>query len=156
MTAKASRVEMPSDIARDVPLNGADYTFACRIERTGADEGSAEQWARDIFGSAPRPLYWFIIIGWIAFVRLRLGPRSSPEYVAGWTIESSNPESVVLAADSGAATNRLVIRVGKEEVVHATFIRFERPIGRIRWAVTGPIHQLTIPYLMRRAARSAG
>jgi Protein of unknown function (DUF2867) len=154
VAAKARRIDIPEDIRALGVLVDPDYTYACQLTASDVDRQSAEQWARDVFEGAPRLLGWFVLVGWIAILRLRLGPRRSSEYVLGWTVVSSTPGQVVLGAESFALSNRLVVQVTADRVVHATFVRYQRPIGAILWALARPIHQVVVPYLLRHAHRS--
>ncbi|MEU3273105.1 hypothetical protein ABZ639_19870 [Saccharomonospora sp. NPDC006951] len=87
-------------------------------------------------------------------LRLRPGPLSDPALVAGWKILSATPGRATLGIDGTAFTTHLVVDVRGPRVVHATFLRFERRRAKILWAISDPVHRLTITYLMNRAARA--
>lgn len=136
-------------------LSDPDYTYACELRTSTAGRSAerlAEQWARAIMEDAPRPLRWFIVAGWRVGLGLRLAPGSSAAHIAGWDIASTSPGAVVMAADSFLLRANLIVRVDDDDVVHATFVQFERRPARVVWAVAAPIHQVIIPYLLRRAA----
>jgi hypothetical protein len=155
--SRPHRIPVPDAVASLSPLGRADYTYACEVVASPGDGRSAEAWARAVFEGGPGPMRAFIVAGWIAVLRLRLGPRRSPEGVLGWRIESATPGAVVLGVESFALTNRLVVQVIEGQLVHATFVRYDRRIaGRLLWGLARPIHQVAIPYLLGHAARSAG
>jgi hypothetical protein len=86
-------------------------------------------------------------------LRLRLSrPRSSPSHILGWEIVSATPASAVLEVTSSALTARLVVQAEGTAVTHSTFLRYDRPYGRVLWALAAPIHRAVIPYLLNRAA----
>jgi hypothetical protein len=153
-----ARTVTPSAAARLLAAGDPDYAFACRRLIGDAAGRPAEQWARDIFEGAPRPLRSIIVAGWVVVLRLRLGqPRSCSSRILGWEIVSVTPASAVLGARSSALTARLVVQVEGAEVTHSTFLRYERPLGKLLWALAEPVHRAVIPYLLNRAAsRPAG
>jgi len=153
--ARAHIVEMPERIRNRDTLSDPDYTYACAVTASDTGNRTAEQWARAVFEGAPRPMRWFLITGWVLVLRLRLAPLRSPQHILGWTILASTPTSITLTSDAVAFRTHLVVDVQQSQIVHATFLRFERRRGRVLWIVTNPIHRLTIRYLLGRAARLA-
>jgi hypothetical protein len=149
---KARQVELPDRISALNSLTDPSYTYACEITAHAGDSRPAEQWARAVFEGAPRPLRWFIVTGWIVGLGLRLGPRSSPSHVLGWKILWSTPTTIVLGVESFALSAHLVVQVEDSRVVHATFVRYERPPARVLWTFAAPIHRRVVPYLLGRAA----
>lgn len=137
------------------PLDRSDYEYACEVTAAVGDSRSAEQWARATFAAAPRLLRWIIVVGWRVGLGLRLAPTSSPSHVLGWTVVSATPTTAVLGLESFALTARLVVTVEGARVVHATFLRYDRSLARLLWAVAEPIHRRVIPYLLQRAAATA-
>lgn len=152
---RARRIEMPARLRDADTLTDPGYTFACAVPVAATDDRTAEQWARAVFEGAPRPVRWFLLTGWILILRLRLGPRTSAAHVLGWRILSATPAAVTLVTDSPLFTTHLVVEVRDSRAVHATFLRFEHGFGRLLWAITDPIHRLTIRALLTRAARRA-
>ena len=143
---------MPEEIRAVETLADPSYTYACEVETSPMDSRSPEQWARAVFEGAPTPLRWFIVLGWRVALGLRLGPRQSPSYVLGWKILSTTPDVVVLGVESFLLRAQLVIRVHESQVLHATFVHYERRAARVVWTVAAPIHRLVIPFLLRHAA----
>jgi hypothetical protein len=107
-----------------------------------------------VFEDAPRVVRSVIVFGWVAVLRLKLGPRRSSALVLGWTIMSATPDTVLLGVESSLLRAQLVVKVQDLTVIHATFVTFENRAGRLLWAVAAPIHRLAIPYLLTHAATS--
>jgi hypothetical protein len=127
--SKPHRIEVPEGIRSLAMVTDPDSTYACEITTADDDRRSAEQWARSVFEDAPRFVRWCIVTGWLVGLRLRLASRSSPAHVLGWTAVSSSPQAIVLGVESFALTARLVVRVQDGQVIHATFVRYERRVG---------------------------
>ena len=73
----------------------------------------------------------------------------------GWPIIHASPETIVLAVESRVLGQaQLAFRVERSRVLLGTFIRFERPGGRLIWSVIGLIHRQTLPYLLAHAGSS--
>jgi hypothetical protein len=124
---------MPDDVRVLDTLTDPSYTYACEIATSATDQRSAEQWARAVQEGGPVLLRWFIVFGWIVALRLRLGPRSSPELVLGWKVLSTTPTAIVLGVESFMLSAHLVVCVQDSRVVHATFVRYKRWPARIIW-----------------------
>jgi hypothetical protein len=99
---KARRIDVPERILALDTL--ADPSYACAFEIAAPPVGtrSAGDWLRGIIEGAPRPMRWFIVTGWIAALRLRLGPRQSPDHVLGWKILSTSPTEIVIGVEGAA------------------------------------------------------
>ena len=80
MATRAHRCEV-TEGADD--LGRSDYASAFEVTIGEGDGRSPEQWARAVFEGAPTAIRWFVVFGWRYVLGLRLGPRSSPDYVAG-------------------------------------------------------------------------
>jgi hypothetical protein len=145
-------VAVPEEVGALDTLARPTYTYACQMTVSAADDRSAEQWARAIFEGAPRLMRWLIVAGWKVGLGLRLGPRRSPSHVLGWSILSTTPTAVILGVRSFVLTAHLVVRVQDSQVVHATFVRYERSLARVLWTAAAPIHRRVIPYLLNHAA----
>jgi hypothetical protein len=146
---------------RALPLTGEslieyDYTVAFDAPLVAGDSRSPEQLARATFEGAPRPMRWFLVVGWRFALGLRLGPRSSPEYVLGWTIVARESDSVTLGLASWLFTARLVIRIAQSRVTHSTYVSYDRRIAAVIWPPVSVLHCQIVPRLLRRATRHSG
>lgn len=133
-------------------MAGPDYTDAFEVSIAGADRRSAEQWARSTFEGAPWPMRWFVLAGWRMVLRLRLGPRPSPDHVLGWKILDRGANWVVLELRSAFLTAHLVFWVEESRVVQSTFLRYDRRVAHFVWPPVSMIHRQLVPWFLRRAA----
>jgi hypothetical protein len=148
------RVDVPDQVADADPLGRPDYASAFRLATPRARVRTPELWARAVFEDAPALLRPVLVFGWRVGLGLRLGPRSSPGYVLGWSMSGIGPDTVTLGAESRLLRARNVVVVDESSVTWVTLVRFERPVARRIWAVTSVVHHRAIPYLLGRAARS--
>lgn len=154
---KARRVAVPP-AARlaGAFTQGADYEVAFAVERPRGTAMPAEQWARAMWEEAPRAMRWFLIVGWLG-ITLRIRPRRSPGRILGWPIEGASPDTVVLAVTAWVGmTSCNVISVDAGRVTLSSFVRCVgplKPVARVVWAVTRPIHEAVLPALMNGAVR---
>ena len=109
--------------------------------------------SRDLRQPVGALLRCFIVAGSVGGLWLRLGPRRAPDHILGWRIMSNTPSVVVFGVESFTLTARLVVEVDASSVVHATFVRYDRRLGRVAWRVAAPIHRRIIPFLLQRASR---
>ena len=143
------------------PLIGSDrYDYADAFEiRLGApDARSAEQFARYALEQAPWPVRWTIRIAHRHLLRLRLGPRSSPDHVLGWTILTSRPDVIQLEAVSPLLGRGVLVarKLDPTCVVVTTYLFHTRPVpARVVWKIVGPLHRRVAPYLLEHSAASA-
>ena len=146
----ARRIDLPAALAR----SDGGYASAFALATPKARSLTPELWARAVFEQGPAPLRAFVDLGWRALLGLRLGPRHSPDHVAGWAIASvdERPDTITLTADSGLLRARNIVAVDDDVVEWVTAVQFERRLGRTVWAAAIPVHSLTIPYLLTRAA----
>jgi hypothetical protein len=129
-------------------LGGSDYASAFEATFAESDERSPEQWARAVFEDAPTAIRYFVMFGWRIALGLRLGPRSSPDYVSGWRIRDTRPGRILLEVDSWLLAAHKEIRVGSGSVRVSTFVRYKRGLGRAIWTLVAPVHHRTEPYLL--------
>jgi hypothetical protein len=132
--------------------NPPDYRDAFEVPTDRTDRRTPEQWARAVFESAPRPVRWFLLLGWRGVLGLRLGPRPSSEHVLGWRIAETSPEAVRLELRSAVMTAQLILRVASSTAVLTTHVYYTRRLAHPLWAAVGLIHRRMIPYLLGRAA----
>ena len=157
--------QSPPDVRRadvaDEPLLGGDrYDYADAFEArvAGPDNRSAEQWVRSGLEQAPWAIRLGVVVVHRFVIGFRLGPRSSPDHVLGWRIVTSQHDLVQLEAVSPLGRGVMVARRPDETTaVLTTFLFRTRPVlASLVWAIVGPVHRRAAPYLMRRAAVTAG
>jgi hypothetical protein len=152
---RARRVDVPEEVKAVDTLPDPSYTCAFEIDVPPAGTRSAEEWVRAIMEDGPAPVRWFVLAGWIAALRLRLGPRPSLDHVLGWKILSATPTEIVIGVEGATLSAHQVVLVQDTKAVHATIVHFDRPAARVLWAVAAPIHVQVIPYLMASAVSGA-
>lgn len=148
----ARRIEVTAGMKAIDTLANPSYTvsFAVPVTKTR----TPEQWARAVFEAVSAGMRWYLRIGWKYGLWLNLGPRSSPEHIAGWRILDSTSQVIILEAESPLLVAHNVIQVGNDFVRLTTSVRYERRLGRVLWSVAAPLHVRTIPHLMRHASES--
>jgi hypothetical protein len=127
-------------------LSTVDYTDRFSI-RTDAP-GTAEQWARAMFGNVPGPgelFLWGVVLG------LRLTRGRSPDTVAGWRIGGRGDDWIRLETASPAMTANLVVRASDGEVSLTTRLRYDRAPARLIWPPLSAVHRLLVPRVLRDA-----
>lgn len=155
MSADAARARRVTEL-RD---GTADYGDAFEIEIASptTDSQDAEQWARAIFEESRAPVRLLLVVGWRLVLRLRLGPRPSPDHVLGWLIEAREPDEVRLRLDSPLMTALLTVRVqcgaDRSRVAFDTRVTYRRRPARTLWAAVGLVHRRVVPHLLNAAAR---
>jgi hypothetical protein len=153
---RARRIPMVAE----EPLIGSDrydYSDAFEIRVREPDARSAEQFVRCALEHAPWPVRSTVWIAQRNLLRLRLGPRSSPDHLLGWKILTSEPEVIHLEAVSPLLRGVLVgRRVDPTCVVITTYVFYTRPaLARVVWKIAGPLHRRIAVYLLEHAASAA-
>src|SRR5205085_10016950 len=108
----------------------SDYVDVFTAGVSGATDALAEQWARvAIEGAHPAGRF----IAWRVLCALRLEPRDSRDYVAGWKIVGRGDSWIRVEASSWFMTANMVFQVDEDQVSFATFIRYDRPVAALIW-----------------------
>lgn len=148
-------------VASSEPLIGGeryDYADAFEILIPASDPRTAEQIARCALEDAPWAIRTIVDVAHRQVLRLRLGPRPSPDHVFGWTIMTSDPDVVHLEAVSPLLGRGVIVgrRVEPTRVVITTYVFFTRPApARAIWTLTAPLHRWVARYLLEHAAATA-
>ncbi|SFP06477.1 hypothetical protein SAMN05421810_101852 [Amycolatopsis arida] len=150
---RAKRTAVPDDVRSRTALRRVDYQDAFIVHTGAAGRGSAEDWIRGVFESAPAPLRSSLRLGW-RVVGARLGPFPSRAHVVGWRIGENTADGIRLDVDwrIGLRAN-LVLRTRPSSVTLATFVEHGGRASRIVWSALLPVHVRTLRYLLTRAAR---
>ncbi|MFE0766493.1 DUF2867 domain-containing protein [Streptomyces smyrnaeus] len=157
---QARRVDVPKVLLDSKEFTGAHYMSAYEVPAPDARSATPEQWGRATFEGAPAPVRGFLGMGWTQVLRLRLGPRSSHDHILGWHLsgpvstQDDDFDSLVLEGHSGLVATYNIVMVKSAAVVWATAVHFRKPAGRVVWRTAQPVHQLTVPTLLKRAGRS--
>jgi hypothetical protein len=115
-------------------------------------EATPEGWARAMFGNVPGPAERLI---WRGLLRLRLARGRSPATVAGWRIGGRGADWIRLEAASASLSCNLLVQTGEGRVSLATFLHYDRGLGRAVWTPLSAIHRRLVPGVLRAAAARA-
>jgi hypothetical protein len=155
----ARTVRVPVPVHEPLIAGGRyDYADAFEVQLDESDARSAEEFARCALEDAPslvRGVVWF---AHRYLLRLRLGPRSSPDHVFGWKIRTSEPDMLCLEAQSPLLGRGVIVgrRPDRARTVITTYVFFARPaVARVLWTIAGPLHRQVAVYLLEYAAAQA-
>lgn len=148
------RVEVPAAIAATFARSTANYAVAFALTEPAVEHRTPLHWARAVFEGAPAALRRFMVFGWRRVLGLRLGPRPSDGHVLGWAIAGGDllEGSLALTAQSRFLQASNIVAVEETTVTWVTLVHYSGAAARPLWALARPIHRLTIPYLLGRAA----
>jgi hypothetical protein len=145
-------------VVAEEPLIGRDrydYADAFEIRVRESDRRSAEQFARCALEEAPWAVRWTVRVVQRHLLRLRLGPRSSPDHIFGWKILTAKPDVIHLEATSPLLGRGVLVgrRPDPSCVVITTYVFYTRPaLARVAWKIAGPLHRWVAGYLLEHAA----
>ncbi len=146
-----TEVSLPADARALSTLSRIDYVDAFRVDAGGAC--TAEHWLRAVMEDAPLRVRTRLVTGWLA-LGLRLGPPWSARRVLGWKVRRSDPDVVLLAADSWLGLKgELLFRREPHGLLFATFVNLNNPAARAVWKRITPTHQRVDRSLLEHAAR---
>ena len=115
-------------------------------------EAPPERWARAMFGSVPSRGELLI---WRGLLGLRLARGRSPATVGGWRIGERGADWIRLEAASAALSCNLLVQTADGRVSLATFLHYDRRLGRAIWSPLSAIHRRLVPGVLRGAATRA-
>jgi hypothetical protein len=127
-----------------------DYADQFTIPTKPGVSATPEEWARtalDELAGAKGQFIWRVVLG------LRLRRRSAAGQVAGWPIVERGTTWITLGARSWLIGGRLVIELADGSASLATFVHYERRMGRRVWAAVSPGHRRFAPVLLTDASR---
>jgi hypothetical protein len=154
MAGTTARAQETSPMASlDLPEQEADFACGYAIDVAADDHRSSEQWARAAWEGASAPMRWFIVFGWRFVLRLRLGPRHSPDYILGWRIVDRDRAETACQLESPFMNAFNTFRLDQGRLVWSTFVFYERPVARMIWPPLSIVHRLLVRMSLRRAQR---
>jgi hypothetical protein len=151
----AEHLKATGDTATGFVAIDPSYTDSFRVSRERAADRSGESWMRSVLEGAPRPLRWFVAVGWRTMLGFRPGPAGSPAHVLGWPILTTTRQRIVLEQRSALMTARLTLHVNGSEIVWTTEVRYEHRAALAVWPIVRVIHRRIVPYALRHAASRA-
>jgi hypothetical protein len=138
--------------ASEAARTEVDFACAFAVPVAAGDNRSSEEWARAVWEGSPAPIRWFMLFGWRAVLRLRLGPRHSPDHILGWRIVERTESETVCHLESGFLKADNVFRKVDSTVVWSAFITYERPIAKAVWPPAALVHRVLARFALGRAA----
>jgi Protein of unknown function (DUF2867) len=147
------QIALPQDARALGTMSRIDYEDAFAV--TADVRRSAEEWVRAVLYDAPPRVRRRLWLGWTA-LGLKLGPPSSSDRVLGWKVKHSDPDFVLLAADSWLGfRGELLFRREPDRLLFATLVQQTNPAVRVLWAAITPRHQRVVRSLLSHAAERA-
>ncbi len=149
--AQVRQVDPPLDLRTLSTLPVIDYADAFAV--SGPGERTPEQWARAMLSSAPRPVRFKLVAGWI-LLGLRLGIRPPAERILGWRVRQRTPDHLLLGAGSRLGLPaELLFRREPDGLLFATFVGQRTRLARALWPRVIPGHQRVVASLLTHGAR---
>jgi hypothetical protein len=131
-------------------LDSPDYVDHFIATASGATDKTPVQWA----GAAVEGVYpWARLIVWRVLCGLRLEPRPSPDYLAGWRIADRGDSWIRIEASSWFMTVHIVFHVDEEHVSFSTFVCYDKAMAALVWPAVSIIHRRAVPDLLRYAVK---
>lgn len=133
-------------------LESPDYVDLFIATANRATDKTPEQWARaTVEGVHP----WARFVAWRVLCGLRLEPRPSPDYLAGWRIADRGDGWIRMEASSWFMTAQIVFHVDEGHVSFATFVCYDKPMAALVWPAVSIIHRRAVPELLRYAGSAS-
>jgi hypothetical protein len=142
--------EVPGSVRALSSLPDPDYADLFTLSTDA--EATPEQWARAMFGDVPSAAELLI---WRGLLGLRLARGRSPDTVAGWQIGGRGADWIRLEAASAFLTGNLLVQTADGRVSLATFLRYDRCLGRGLWPPLSAVHRRLVPGVLRDAVPRA-
>jgi hypothetical protein len=139
--------DVPASVRALGSLPAIDYADLFTLATPS--EATPEGWARAMFGNVPSPVERLI---WRGLLGLRLAEGRSPATVGGWRIGARGTDWIRLEAASASLTCNLLVQTAEGQVSLATFLQYERRLGRRIWPPLSAIHRRLVPGVLRDAA----
>jgi hypothetical protein len=139
--------EIPGSVLALSSMPDPDYADLFTLPTDA--KAAPEQWARAMFGHVPSGAELLI---WRGLLGLRLARGRSPATVAGWRIGGRGEDWIRLEAASAFLTADLLVQAADGRVSLATFLRYDRGLGRVVWPPLSALHRRLVPGVLRHAA----
>ncbi len=141
MTRVVWQRHAPEPIRSLDTLADPSYTDLFTAPMTGAQNKSAEEWARLILEGGPAPLRLLIFVVQRFVLGLRVELRRSPDLVLGWKIGASSDDYIRMETGSWLMTPHLILKVDEDQISVATLIRYDHPIAARVWPPVSLLHR---------------
>jgi hypothetical protein len=142
---------VPEAVRSHDTLASPDYVDLITATTGEVVAKSPEEWARAVLEDTPTgrsaPRLWRLL-------GVRLGPRSSPDYVQGWRIADRGDDWIRIEATSWFMTAHAVVQVDDGQVSVALFVRYDRPIAALIWPPVSVMHRRAVPVMLHEALKA--
>lgn len=128
------------------------YRWTYELTPSLMTETDPEWWARRTFEGLPRVVRGGLLAGWRFGLRLRLRNDLGADGILGWHV-TREPGSVTMTASGPLVSALNTVHVADGTVRWTTVVEPKNVVGRVFWAGAGRVHQLTLPLMLKRAAR---
>jgi hypothetical protein len=140
MSSAVGAQNIPDSLRALSSLPDIDYADLFTLSTEAV--ATPEQWARAMFGDVPSPGERFI---WRGLLGLRLSHGRSPDTVAGWRISGRGDGWIRLETASWFLAANLLVQVSGGRVSLATFLHYDRLLGRLVWPPLSAVHRRLVP-----------
>ena len=149
-TATVTQIPLPAEARALSALPRIDYEDAFMVG--AAVERTPQEWVRAVIDDAPARVRARLFMGWLG-LGLKLGPPWSSQRVLGWRVTRSDPQSVLLAADSWLGfRGELLFHSEPGGLLFATLVQQTNPGARALWAGITATHQDVVRSLLTHAS----
>lgn len=146
------QVTLPSAARALSTLPHVDYADAFLVETGGAQDRTAEQWARAILEDAPVSTRNALSRGW-SKLGLRVGSTDPDRFVLGWELRRSTPDVALLGARGRLGlSGELLFERQQHTLLFATFVQLENAIARSLWTAIASRHRQVVRDLLEQAS----
>jgi hypothetical protein len=109
---------------------------------------SPTDWARAVCTLTPAAMAI-----WRGALGLRLHP-GAPDHIGGWRIGAETGNWTRVEAESWLLDAHVVFGLESNELSLATFVRYESPAAQLVWPPVAALHHMSVPIMMRQAAKT--
>ena len=152
MSAEVRQVDVPSSARALSTLPRIDYCDAFVFDVGSRHDESAEDLIREVLEGAALTVRTQLLSGWSTIgLKVTSGSQGS---VLGWDVRRSEPDYVLLGADSRIGMpGELLLKKEDDALLFATFVAQRNLIARAVWAVTEPVHVRVVRDILAQAGR---
>lgn len=153
LNGRVRQIAVPAAARSLSTLSHIDYEDAFLVETDALRQHTAEEWARAVLEGAPLKVRGKLLSGWSA-LGLKLDCARSRSSVLGWPIRESNPDLVLLGAESRVGMPaQLLFKREPDALLFATFVQQDNRVARALWAATEPAHGPIVRQILEGARR---
>lgn len=139
-----TRVVQVHDVPAHIRDHAEQHDYVDMFVATSphASETTPEAWARAAIEGASSVGRF---LAWRAVCELHLERGTSPDLIAGWRIAERGDHWIRVAARSWFMSAQMLFHIEGDEVAFATFMRYDRQIGRVVWTAASVVHRAVAP-----------